>query len=201
MNTPEQHDIEMENSDEGRIDMDPSLSALLDMLNGSGGMDPMAILLSRMGVQAENDPRTAQLLKFLEQQREQRIQRAEADEDEAWPEDGEYIDIENQADEELELRDLLVQASEELETLRLRNDALAASLGACHLCFGADPRCEACHGRGIPGYQIPEPAAFRQYVAPALSRIKSMNAKRQKSQARNMERPQKYNGEAHIASG
>lgn len=68
----------------------------------------------------------------------------------------------------------------ELEALRTRNDALAAAVGACYLCFGDDPLCEECGGRGVPGSLAPEPAAFRKYVHPALHRAQAAESGRRR---------------------
>lgn len=47
-------------------------------------------------------------------------------------------------------------------------DDLALALGACPGCWGEDPGCRLCRGRGQPGFVRPEAAAFRRLVAPAL---------------------------------
>lgn len=72
-----------------------------------------------------------------------------------------------------ELKALVTSLYAELETLRGRNDAVAAALGACYLCFGEDPACPECGGRGHPGSLTPEPAAFRRYVVPAVRRARA----------------------------
>ena len=38
-----------------------------------------------------------------------------------------------------------------------RLSELAAALGACGLCWGDDPACRGCHGRGRPGMVRPDP--------------------------------------------
>ncbi|MEG3089109.1 hypothetical protein [Sphingomonas sp. PB4P5] len=40
-----------------------------------------------------------------------------------------------------------------------RLSGLAAALGACGLCWGDDPACLGCRGRGRPGMVRPDPAA------------------------------------------
>lgn len=51
--------------------------------------------------------------------------------------------------------------------LAARNQVLASSVGACP-CWGEDPACASCHGRGRPGWRPPRREAFGAYVAPAL---------------------------------
>jgi hypothetical protein len=67
-----------------------------------------------------------------------------------------------------DLISLLDQAYAELGVLRHRNDALAAALGACYLCWGEDPGCPTCAGRGSPGWASLDPHAYRRLVAPAV---------------------------------
>jgi hypothetical protein len=67
-----------------------------------------------------------------------------------------------------ELLPLLDQAYAELGVLRHRNDALAAALGACYLCWGEDPGCPTCDGRGTPGWVSLDPHAYRRLIAPAV---------------------------------
>ncbi|MCI0394336.1 MAG: hypothetical protein L0332_07030 [Chloroflexi bacterium] len=63
----------------------------------------------------------------------------------------------------------------ELQELRERNDSLAAALGACYLCWGEDPECSYCAGRGRPGYAAPDKALFMAWVAPAGRALKNQN--------------------------
>ena len=56
----------------------------------------------------------------------------------------------------------------ELDQLREVNDALAAALGACYLCWGKDAGCPVCHGTGHAGSAMPDKQLFAQFVAPAL---------------------------------
>ncbi|GBF07825.1 hypothetical protein DAERI_180016 [Deinococcus aerius] len=55
-----------------------------------------------------------------------------------------------------------------LATAQARLDDLALALGACPNCWGEDPECRLCRGRGQPGFLRPEAAAFRRLVVPAL---------------------------------
>jgi hypothetical protein len=56
----------------------------------------------------------------------------------------------------------------ELQDLRVNNEALAAALGACSRCWGTDPRCAGCGGRGRPGGFPPDRELFAYFVAPAI---------------------------------
>jgi hypothetical protein len=149
---------------------------------GSGAADPMSLLLSQLGGQAQNDPRMALLMQLLQQR-----QSAPASEPEQDDEDAELaaqqaeLARHERARHMRELSHTVKKAYAELEVLRKRNDALAAALGACFLCFGADPVCAECGGRGSPGSRPPEPSAYREYVLPALRRVRmiqSMAARR-----------------------
>lgn len=156
----------------------PMLNALLGSLASGGGIDPMSLLLSQLGEQA-NDPKMALVAKLLEQRR---TPEAEA---EAEPEHERVQVHENLVREEVErrtreLRSVSKKMYRELTVLRERNDALAAALGACHLCFGLDPLCEECGGRGAPGSAVPEPAAYRDYVLPAVQRVRAIHGERER---------------------
>jgi hypothetical protein len=56
----------------------------------------------------------------------------------------------------------------ELETLRGRNEAMAAAVGACPKCWGEEAVCPECDGNGSPGSTMPDAAMFSRYVAPAV---------------------------------
>jgi len=65
----------------------------------------------------------------------------------------------------------LRETRDEVMALRERNDALAAALGACYLCWGEDVRCPVCGGHGSPGTMAPDRGEFALYVAPALKHL------------------------------
>jgi hypothetical protein len=67
-----------------------------------------------------------------------------------------------------ELRRQVESMFAELKVLRERTDSLAAALGACCLCWGQDPECRFCHGRGAPGYTMPDETLLAQLVLPAI---------------------------------
>jgi hypothetical protein len=72
-----------------------------------------------------------------------------------------------------ELKETLRAVGEELRALRSLNDDLAAALGACRLCWGADPDCPRCDGRGGAGWIQPDPDKYRMFVEPAIRRTSS----------------------------
>jgi hypothetical protein len=63
---------------------------------------------------------------------------------------------------------LLRAARDALNAMRQRNAAIAAALGGCAECWGAEPDCPRCGGLGRPGWIAPDPAAFAIWVSPAL---------------------------------
>ncbi|HEY7208681.1 MAG TPA: hypothetical protein VH477_00295 [Bryobacteraceae bacterium] len=48
---------------------------------------------------------------------------------------------------------------------------IANVFGACELCWGEDPSCPRCRGRGRPGNAIPIEADLLRWVEPALGRL------------------------------
>jgi hypothetical protein len=63
----------------------------------------------------------------------------------------------------------------EVERLQAINETLAAALGACPVCWGDDPGCRVCHGRGGPGSRRPDRELFARLVTPALRRLRAPN--------------------------
>jgi hypothetical protein len=61
----------------------------------------------------------------------------------------------------------------EIAHLREHLDRCAGALGACGTCWGADPRCRACRGRGFPGYASPDEQLYAELVAPAVRTMKA----------------------------
>jgi len=70
------------------------------------------------------------------------------------------------------------QMRSELLALRERNDLLAEALGACYLCWGEYPDCQECQGRGMSGSRPPNRVLFKQFVSPAMSRLRTRNGVR-----------------------
>jgi hypothetical protein len=152
--------------------------ALLQTI-GSGATDPTSLVLSQLGGLAQDNPGIAMLLGLLGRRRSG----AEA---EAQPnEDGEEAELAAQRAESMrkeaalrvrELKETAKDLYKELKILRARNDALAAAVGACYVCFGSDPFCEECGGRGWPGSRLPESSAYREYVLPAVLRVQKLQS-------------------------
>lgn len=159
----------------------PMLGALIDALRGQGPMDPLALLRTQLDAQGQHDPQKAEILRLLVERRRQ--QQESEPQEEAMPSEEETNSgQETRADEAREersshareLHDTVNKIYAEVEVLRARSDALAAALGACYLCFGDDPLCEECGGRGVPGSLAPKPAAFRKYVSPAVRHARAL---------------------------
>lgn len=142
-------------------------------LAGALGGDPMSLLMSQLGA---SNPQAAMMLRMIEERN-----RARATEHEQEERQEAEAAAAQRAQDLQELKETVERACAELDVLRTRHDALAAALGACHLCFGTDPLCQECHGRGIPGARAPEPTAFRTYVLPAIRRARAIDARRQQS--------------------
>jgi hypothetical protein len=64
----------------------------------------------------------------------------------------------------------------EVEELQLRNDTIAAAVGACYLCWGENLGCEVCSGEGIPGRFPINAQAFAEFVLPAVRAFKHQKA-------------------------
>lgn len=153
---------------------------LLSSLSGGGGVDVARLLAPSDGA-GDGEDRTAFIRQWLEQQQQQRAAAAPAEPPPS------AAELELQAIEarqrEARRRERRERAREvarvmkamyaELELLRERNDVLAVALGACHLCFGRDPGCAECGGAGGPGASAPDPGAFRDYVVPAVRRVRA----------------------------
>jgi hypothetical protein len=149
-------------------------AALIKAIAG-GGVDPISALLSQLGAQPDN-PMASVLTALLQARRP-----AAAENDPSLEQAPNEEQIAAQQERErslLELNETVTRLYGELETLRKRNDEVAAGLGACFLCFGSDPLCPECGGRGRPGTKLPEPGAYRKYVLPALGRVQKMQQTR-----------------------
>lgn len=71
---------------------------------------------------------------------------------------------------------------QQIEEMEVRNDELASALGACYSCWGADPECPECHGKGHPGSVMPDQDLFREWVLPAAIKAQTAMSHRLKHQ-------------------
>jgi hypothetical protein len=174
---------------------DPAMAALMSALSGTSQLDPLAMLYSQIGA---SNPQAAMVLQLLEQRRAQAnaaIEQEEIADEEAGherhgPHEPREPEVSVKEQDLRTLQETVEKACAELETLRTRNDAVARAIGACYLCFGEDALCAECGGRGKPGSLVPEPAAFRQYVLPALRRAQAVEAHRKQFHGVRPDRPQ-----------
>jgi hypothetical protein len=60
---------------------------------------------------------------------------------------------------------------DEVTDLREVNDATAAALGACRVCWGGDEICPVCAGQGRPGASLPDRRLYNELVEPAVQRM------------------------------
>jgi len=136
-------------------------------------MDPMLMQLiaARSGIPAEAlagegaDPR-ALLMNLLTQREQAR--------DEEQGEEEVVEEVPAAPPDPLQTRKTRMIVAE-LHALRRRSDDLAAALGACYLCWGADPSCVRCFGAGRAGWGAIDESAFREYVLPVLRRKRAVN--------------------------
>jgi hypothetical protein len=84
---------------------------------------------------------------------------------------------EDSAAELSELRLYMKGMFAEIKLLRERNDALAAAVGACCLCWGQNLECRSCRGRGGPGFCMPDESLFEEFVLPAIQTLRAQKAK------------------------
>jgi hypothetical protein len=66
------------------------------------------------------------------------------------------------------LREQLDEITADVGRLHDTLETVAAALGACPVCLGADAACLLCRGRGVPGSLPPDPVAFDQIALPAV---------------------------------
>lgn len=134
---------------------------------------PMAAGLSGLLDNAQLSPSKRQLIELLMAQQAAATSAHEA-QAETWP-DPEPTAMDPAPDYRLRaehLRDALDAAQGRIDALEDLLESLADALGACPLCFGAEPGCRCCHGRGTPGATAPKREAFSFFVLPVLSRMK-----------------------------
>jgi hypothetical protein len=131
------------------------MQSVLERLTAEGRAPAMSEILTQLG---DSDPRLGLMAKYFAQ-REALAAEEEPEEIEPSPARRGAID---------KLHRLVERMYGELEALRERNDSLATAFGACHICWGEDPVCEACGGDGVPGSSAPDKVLFAHYVGPVI---------------------------------
>ncbi|MGW7363426.1 hypothetical protein ACWGI8_08360, partial [Streptomyces sp. NPDC054841] len=116
---------------------------------------------------AGSDQQLAQLLSRREAQLERDLAEAEQDELRSEGEARRLSGHREPADAE-DVRRRLAGLAAQLDAAHGLLDDVAAALGACPACFGADETCWWCRGRGAPGFTTPEPELFDRLVRPAV---------------------------------
>ena len=139
-----------------------------------GAVDPSALdpaaMMQRLG---QDNPQLAAIMQMMS------AQKADAAAHEPVEVESAVIEVDAVAGELAALAAQLEAAQAEVTLLRERCDTVAAALGACALCWGHDPVCRACRGRGLPGRSLPDEELFVEYILPA---VRLVRASRQRSQ-------------------
>jgi hypothetical protein len=148
---------------------DPSAQDPQELFAQLGSGNPLLSALGKHFVAGQNNG-SAQVIDV----------ESEADRGQATGHDDESQE-ENSSEVANELREDLRKLSAELKVLRDRNDLLAAALGACCLCWGQDPDCRFCRGRGRPGFAAPDEAHIGEFVLPAIHMLRVQRAKNNRS--------------------
>ena len=152
-------------------DLNPLLLQALTASGSGQGLPLQEMLLSQLNT---DDPTVALLTQMLAQRQTAPAVDEEDEADAINREEAERQEHEKSQAMAKALRHLRSKINDlyaELEELRVRNDAVAAALGACYLCWGNDLDCEVCQGKGKPGVQLPDQALFVQLIAPAIRRL------------------------------
>jgi len=61
-----------------------------------------------------------------------------------------------------------------LNELTKQNNAIAGALGSCNICWGEDPDCIQCSGKGVPGWRKLNKRLFDTWVLPALDKLNGL---------------------------
>jgi hypothetical protein len=159
----------------------PMVAEMMARLRGgdaAAGPQGMQDMLSRLG---QTNPALASILQQLGASRSAAVIEGESVEvDAAEAEDSTAAAAELAAS--IDMTSNLVQEETarqlaEIEMLRERLDRCAAALGACGVCWGTDPGCRACRGRGRPGFALPDESLFGELVLPAVRIVKIHRAR------------------------
>lgn len=121
-----------------------------------------------------DNPRFQQMLAMMQQSK---AAQSEAIEEEEPPIERELAAYKNKLSKAVsKIRQLTSEVEELNEGLNAMvqfSEDLAHAVGACTFCWGEDPSCRACRGRGKPGVFEPDSALFERFVAPAWHRSKA----------------------------
>jgi hypothetical protein len=139
---------------------------LLALLSGNHSVPPTE-LMAGLGVPGPQAELLARVLGERRERLERELDGAAADAPEPVPEAHTAL-LEWSAAAREELGDLRAR----VEDQGARLDTLSAALGACPACWGQDPQCRLCRGRGAPGFLPPDETAFRLYVIPAVRALR-----------------------------
>ncbi len=63
------------------------------------------------------------------------------------------------------------QLKQNYQSLLRQLDDVAEAIGACPHCWGEEPDCNYCRGRGKPGYFQPDQAQFDIYIKPVILKL------------------------------
>jgi hypothetical protein len=163
----------------------PAIADLLSRFCSSSDGNPaqdLGELLSQLG---NGNPLISALTKHFAEMQTNASARPQPPVIDVEPETGKSGTIDHQIQKSKEdftgcvsaLRQDVQSMSAELKVLRERNDLLAATLGACCLCWGQDAECRFCRGRGRPGFAMPDEAHLGEFVLPAIQMLRAQRAK------------------------
>lgn len=133
------------------------MERLQEMLNGHP--DPTVRMLAEMWMRRQEEPETEEVA--AEEEPHPLVEPLDVDD----------LGLPGQLDVRA-LRHRVGRLELEIERLEEINDTLAAALGACAVCWGDDPDCETCRGRGGPGSLSPDRGLFERLVLPAARRLR-----------------------------
>lgn len=158
---------------------------LADMLARMRSSDPNSRLNIEevLAHQAKTNPMVAMFAKHMAEQKAIAAARESLPviDVEASEVDAEVEEIQEQGEDSAaalsELRQDMKGMFAEIKPLRERNDALAAAVGACCLCWGQNLECRSCRGRGGPGFCMPDESLFEEFVLPAIQTLRAQKAK------------------------
>lgn len=149
--------------------VDPLQQLLLAQL--AGDPVPAGISMDDLLSQGPENPMTTAVLDALRRRREREALAADSESASGVTDlDDEEGEQPGSVGPDPGVADVLRRLYDEVAVLRARTEALADALGACATCWGSDPRCPTCRGRGAPGGRVPVEGAFARYVTPAVER-------------------------------